>query len=120
MWGNGPFLEVGLIYQKTNKIQSKFLAKEVILGNRWKGACQFVYDPQSEDIRLKSSVGGKKRFLLSAPTSPHLKIVLIGEDYGLKVSMRKNKGRALSDPASTLLPLTSTQMVCITVSKALP
>ncbi|HXX36414.1 MAG TPA: hypothetical protein VEM15_18255 [Thermodesulfobacteriota bacterium] len=32
-------------------------------------------------------------------TSPHLKIVLIGDDYALKVSITKNKGRAFSDPA---------------------
>jgi hypothetical protein len=37
-----------------------------------------------------------------APTSPQLKIVLIGEDYGLKVSIRKNKGRAISEPAFAL------------------
>jgi hypothetical protein len=32
-------------------------------------------------------------------TSPQLKMVLIGEDYGLKVSIRENKGRANSEPA---------------------
>jgi hypothetical protein len=41
-----------------------------------------------------------RRLLLSP--SPQLKIVLIGEDYGLKVSIRKNKGRAIFDPAVTL------------------
>jgi len=33
------------------------------------------------------------------PTSTQLKIVLIGEDYGLKVSIRRKKGRTISDPA---------------------
>jgi len=33
-----------------------------------------------------------RRLLLSP--SPQLKIVLIGEDYGLKVSIKKNKSRA--------------------------
>ena len=33
------------------------------------------------------------------PTSPQLKVVLVGDDYALKVSIRKNKGGAFSDPA---------------------
>jgi hypothetical protein len=40
-----------------------------------------------------------KRRLVVTPTSPQLKIVLIGDDYGLKVSIRKNRGRAFSGPA---------------------
>jgi hypothetical protein len=34
--------------------------------------------------------------LTHPPTSPQPRIVLIGEDYGLKVGIRKNKGRAIS------------------------
>jgi len=34
-----------------------------------------------------------------SPTNLQLKIVLTGEDYGLKVSIRENKGRAISEPA---------------------
>lgn len=39
---------------------------------------------------------------VTAFTKSQLKIVLIGEDYGLKVSIKKNKSRAIFDPAVTL------------------
>ena len=41
---------------------------------------------------------GKPFSSKNTPTNPQLKIVLIGEDYGFKVSIRKNKGRAISEP----------------------
>ena len=48
------------------------------------------------NLRKKSS----ERGIWITPTSPQLKIVLIGDDYEMKVSIRKNKDRAIADPAS--------------------
>ena len=55
--------------------------------------------------------------VFSSPTSPQLKIVLIGEDYGLEASIRKNKGRDISDPASMIYVLGITLLVIHVVVK---
>jgi hypothetical protein len=43
--------------------------------------------------------------LAMSPTTSQPKIFLIGEDYELKARMRRNNGKAISDPACALLKI---------------